>query len=51
MVMDRELVGDELLQQSATTRAQAMAVIDRLNFFLTELQREFDLDDDVDQEP
>lgn len=45
MTMDRELVGDELLQESATTRARAMAVIDRLNWFLAELQREFELDD------
>jgi hypothetical protein len=49
MTLDRERTGDELIEDAALTRAHLAAVTARLNWFVMELQRELELDDE-DQE-
>jgi hypothetical protein len=49
MTAERERTGEELLAESERSRAQLAAVTARLNWFIAELQRELDSDDE-DQE-
>lgn len=51
MVAERERTGEELLEQSAVSRARLAAVTARLNWFVAQLQHELDMDDDDQQEP